>query len=213
MSTHRITGTLRWQAPELLIGADVNSRTTFATDVYAFAMVCYEVSRFVFCLRDIISSCSRCLLGHTLFMTLQMILGSCLPYKRAKGRSHHYTIWAGYAVGATRYCISLKHAGLISPRNECLLATLWRHCVHCLTDQWIKGHWTHSTLLLHLRFQRVIPSLCLSPKAKGVGQLVVVYLGSPFTIIRCKIVTNFNLVCELLLVVPIGCELPFTLFL
>jgi len=42
MSTNRPAGTLRWQAPELL-GGDENSRTTFATDVYAFAMVCYEM--------------------------------------------------------------------------------------------------------------------------------------------------------------------------
>ena len=52
MSTNRTAGTLRWQAPELLLGEDDDSRTTFATDVYAFAMVCYEVSRFTFRLRD-----------------------------------------------------------------------------------------------------------------------------------------------------------------
>ena len=49
MSTNRMTGTLRWQAPELLFGTtDTDLCTTFATDVYAFAMVCYEVSRFMF---------------------------------------------------------------------------------------------------------------------------------------------------------------------
>ena len=53
MSTNQTTGTLRWQAPELL-GGDDDSRTTFATDVYAFAMVCYEVSGFTFHLRDIL---------------------------------------------------------------------------------------------------------------------------------------------------------------
>jgi len=42
MSSSRATGTLRWQAPELL-NTDADSRTTFATDVYAFAMVCYEM--------------------------------------------------------------------------------------------------------------------------------------------------------------------------
>ena len=47
-----MTGTLRWQAPELLLGTDTDPRTTFATDVYAFAMVCYEVGRFTFHLRD-----------------------------------------------------------------------------------------------------------------------------------------------------------------
>ena len=35
--------TLRWSAPELFSG--VHSRGhTFATDIYAFALVCYEVS-------------------------------------------------------------------------------------------------------------------------------------------------------------------------
>ena len=48
MSTNQTTGTLRWQAPELLLGTDTDLRTTFATDVYAFAMVCYEVGRFTF---------------------------------------------------------------------------------------------------------------------------------------------------------------------
>jgi serine/threonine protein kinase len=52
MSTNRMTGTLRWQAPELLFGMDTDSRTTFATDVYAFAMVCYEVGIFIFHLTD-----------------------------------------------------------------------------------------------------------------------------------------------------------------
>ena len=40
---------MRWQAPELfLIDMDTlntDGGNTFATDVYAFAMVCYEVSR------------------------------------------------------------------------------------------------------------------------------------------------------------------------
>jgi len=43
MSSNRTTGTLRWQAPELLLGEDTDLHTTFATDVYAFAMVCYEM--------------------------------------------------------------------------------------------------------------------------------------------------------------------------
>jgi serine/threonine protein kinase len=48
MSTNQTTGTLRWQAPELLLGTDTDTRTTFATDVYAFAMVCYEVIQFLY---------------------------------------------------------------------------------------------------------------------------------------------------------------------
>jgi serine/threonine protein kinase len=50
MSTTRPRGTLRWQAPELLLDVlDSDSpsperRNTFATDVYAFALVCYEAS-------------------------------------------------------------------------------------------------------------------------------------------------------------------------
>jgi len=42
MSTNRTAGTSRWQAPELL-GGDDDSHNTFASDVYAFAMVCYEM--------------------------------------------------------------------------------------------------------------------------------------------------------------------------
>jgi serine/threonine protein kinase len=40
-------GTLRWQAPELLPNMENREhkqRKTKATDVYAFALVCYEVS-------------------------------------------------------------------------------------------------------------------------------------------------------------------------
>jgi len=33
-------GTMRWRAPELLLGEEPN---TYASDVYAFAMVCYEM--------------------------------------------------------------------------------------------------------------------------------------------------------------------------
>ena len=54
MSTNRTTGTLRWQAPELLCGTDADSHTTFATDVYAYAMVCYEVNIFTLHPRDIL---------------------------------------------------------------------------------------------------------------------------------------------------------------
>jgi len=48
--TKQTTGILRrrWQAPELLLATDADSRTTFATDIYAFAMVCYEVNRLAF---------------------------------------------------------------------------------------------------------------------------------------------------------------------
>jgi serine/threonine protein kinase len=51
MSTNQITGTLQLQAPELLLDGDDDSCTTFTTNVYAFAMVLYEVSRFTFHLR------------------------------------------------------------------------------------------------------------------------------------------------------------------
>lgn len=40
-TTNRRGGTLRWQAPELL--KDDNERNSPASDVYAFACVCYEV--------------------------------------------------------------------------------------------------------------------------------------------------------------------------
>jgi serine/threonine protein kinase len=50
MSTDRSKGTLRWQAPELFpdmaggVTAGIEQRNTFATDIYAFALVCYEAS-------------------------------------------------------------------------------------------------------------------------------------------------------------------------
>lgn len=41
-------GTLRWLAPELFPSVQSNVQVsrchTFATDIYAFALVCYEVS-------------------------------------------------------------------------------------------------------------------------------------------------------------------------
>ena len=39
-----IMGTPRWLAPELIPHAEVKRRHTFASDIYAFALVCYEVS-------------------------------------------------------------------------------------------------------------------------------------------------------------------------
>ena len=49
MTTNKVTGTLRWQAPELF--PDMNNfedtierHNTKASDVYAYGLVCYEVS-------------------------------------------------------------------------------------------------------------------------------------------------------------------------
>jgi serine/threonine protein kinase len=39
-----IMGTLRWLAPELIPRPGVKRHHTHATDVYAFALVCYEAS-------------------------------------------------------------------------------------------------------------------------------------------------------------------------
>lgn len=41
-------GTLKWRAPELLLAKsnDDTRLVTPATDIYAFAMVCYEVREF-----------------------------------------------------------------------------------------------------------------------------------------------------------------------
>ena len=38
-----IMGTPRWLAPELIPHEEVKRRHTFASDMYAFALVCYEV--------------------------------------------------------------------------------------------------------------------------------------------------------------------------
>jgi hypothetical protein len=45
MSSTRTTGTLRWQAPELLNpeSDEGDGRNSMPSDVYAFACVCYEV--------------------------------------------------------------------------------------------------------------------------------------------------------------------------
>jgi len=54
-----MTGTLRWQAPELfpdMSKTDVSGteqRKTLATDIYAFAFVCYEVSQIFTSLRKL----------------------------------------------------------------------------------------------------------------------------------------------------------------
>ena len=39
-----IIGTLRWLAPEFFSQAEVIRQHTYATDIYAFALVCYEAS-------------------------------------------------------------------------------------------------------------------------------------------------------------------------
>jgi len=49
-SMNRTAGTLRWQAPELFPDMDsdaenIQHRNTFATDVYAYGLVCYEASQ------------------------------------------------------------------------------------------------------------------------------------------------------------------------
>src|SRR5580704_13447272 len=50
LSSKKNAGSLRWKAPELFPNmhdpdaADTDRRNTFATDVYAFAFVCYEAS-------------------------------------------------------------------------------------------------------------------------------------------------------------------------
>ena len=43
-ATYGYKGTIRWQAPELVEGTDNKGHTSKASDVYAFAMTCLEVS-------------------------------------------------------------------------------------------------------------------------------------------------------------------------
>jgi serine/threonine protein kinase len=49
MSTNGMAGTMRWQAPELLNPDpnEGNGASSMASDVYAFACVCYEVKSMV----------------------------------------------------------------------------------------------------------------------------------------------------------------------
>ena len=39
-----IMGTPRWLAPELILHTEAKRHHTYATDMYAFALVCYEAS-------------------------------------------------------------------------------------------------------------------------------------------------------------------------
>ena len=39
-----IMGTLKWLAPELIPHEGVKRRHTYASDIYAFALVCYKAS-------------------------------------------------------------------------------------------------------------------------------------------------------------------------
>ena len=43
-----IMGTPRWLAPELIPDAQVKRHHTYASDIYAFALVCYEASYILF---------------------------------------------------------------------------------------------------------------------------------------------------------------------
>jgi serine/threonine protein kinase len=56
-----VIGSLKWLAPELIPHAQVKRYHTYASDMYAFALVCYEASHIPFQLR-IISNASvyRC---------------------------------------------------------------------------------------------------------------------------------------------------------
>jgi len=67
MTTNKTTGTLRWQAPELIPDMhgeepDVGERrNSMATDVYAYALVCYEVNHIIENAREYVTErCDRC---------------------------------------------------------------------------------------------------------------------------------------------------------
>ena len=47
-----VMGTLKWLAPELIAYEEVKRNHTYASDVYAFALVCYEASYILFHSRD-----------------------------------------------------------------------------------------------------------------------------------------------------------------
>ena len=45
-------GTLKWLAPELIPHAQVKRHHTYASDMYAFGLVCFEASYISFHLRN-----------------------------------------------------------------------------------------------------------------------------------------------------------------
>ena len=47
-----IMGAGKWLAPELITNDEVKRNHTFASDIYAFALVCYEASYISFFSRD-----------------------------------------------------------------------------------------------------------------------------------------------------------------
>ena len=47
-----VMGTLKWLAPELIPHEEVKRNHTYASDIYAFALVCYEASYIPFHFRD-----------------------------------------------------------------------------------------------------------------------------------------------------------------
>jgi serine/threonine protein kinase len=68
-------GTMRWRAPELLLGEEPN---TYASDVYAFAMVCYEVSHTRNFTASLVTIDNRCFLAN-IHSKISPTLSSTLP--------------------------------------------------------------------------------------------------------------------------------------
>ena len=52
LDENEIMGTPKWLAPELIPHEEVKRKHTYASDIYAFALVCYEASYIPFHFRD-----------------------------------------------------------------------------------------------------------------------------------------------------------------
>ena len=52
LAVNAVMGTPKWLAPELIPHEEVKRNHTYASDIYAFALVCYEASYIPFHFRD-----------------------------------------------------------------------------------------------------------------------------------------------------------------
>jgi hypothetical protein len=87
-----MTVSVRLLAPELIpnmqgdTADDMEPHNTMATDVYAFALVCYEVNHIVkMSPGHVTEQDNRCSVGHIPSLILRVTSESCLPWSGANG--------------------------------------------------------------------------------------------------------------------------------